>query len=352
MRTFEAAAAGALLFQEAGNLEVPTYFADRRECVYYDSGNLEELLEYYLEHEEERERIARAGRERAREYTWGRMWQEIVEVIEGEWDGVVGWAERRTNEECRMKNVETKTAPVVEYVARVERLAREEEPELAIGEGRELLRRVEDGSILDGIDCGVGRREFDWFRVEWERAGWENAGNRQGEIAAKVALVRWLVHLLLGELTGDIEHMRQAVAERGDLPPGRAALGCALGRMGEPEAAVEHLREGVLDNPLDLNAARAQYQALLVSGDIAGCRAFAGERLLLAKAAPRTVPVEAWKLPVMLNVRLLGLPGKGSTRLCIRWGWAIGLYARGWRRAGMSWFGCRRARPVPRARYS
>src|SRR5438105_3552369 len=53
-RTFEAAACGALLFQEAGNREVPAYFADRRECVCYTEHDLEELLAHYLDHEDER----------------------------------------------------------------------------------------------------------------------------------------------------------------------------------------------------------------------------------------------------------------------------------------------------------
>src|SRR5207249_9550705 len=35
-RVFEAAAAGALLFQEHGNLETPQFFQDRQGCVYYN----------------------------------------------------------------------------------------------------------------------------------------------------------------------------------------------------------------------------------------------------------------------------------------------------------------------------
>src|SRR5262249_28482204 len=60
-RAFEAAACSALLFQEAGNREVPALFRDRQECVYYTAENLEELLDYFLTHEEERVAIARAA---------------------------------------------------------------------------------------------------------------------------------------------------------------------------------------------------------------------------------------------------------------------------------------------------
>ena len=44
-RAFEAAACGALLFQERGNAETPDYFRDRAECVYYGADDLEALLE-------------------------------------------------------------------------------------------------------------------------------------------------------------------------------------------------------------------------------------------------------------------------------------------------------------------
>jgi hypothetical protein len=64
-RAFEAAAAGALLFQEAENREVPAYFRDRQECVLYNDDNLEDLLDYYLDHEDERQALAEAARARA-----------------------------------------------------------------------------------------------------------------------------------------------------------------------------------------------------------------------------------------------------------------------------------------------
>ena len=74
-RAFEAANAGALIFQEAGNRELPTYFRDRQECVYYRPDDVEELLAHYLEHEPERQALAeaaRAWRDRAGSTTSGR----------------------------------------------------------------------------------------------------------------------------------------------------------------------------------------------------------------------------------------------------------------------------------------
>ena len=62
LRVAEALATGALLFQEADNLEVPQVLKDRKECVFYNEENLETLLVYYLEHEDERRTIAQTDR--------------------------------------------------------------------------------------------------------------------------------------------------------------------------------------------------------------------------------------------------------------------------------------------------
>src|SRR5205807_472767 len=100
MRALEAAAAGALLFQEAGNREVPSFFGDRQQCVYYTDNNLEELIEYYLDHEEARQAIAKAGRERVRDYSYGALWDEQVRHIEEQWPALLERARGRV-QRCR-----------------------------------------------------------------------------------------------------------------------------------------------------------------------------------------------------------------------------------------------------------
>jgi GT2 family glycosyltransferase len=87
-RTFEAAAAAALLFQEADNREVPAFFRDGRECVCYTDDNLEERLAYYLDHEDERRAIAEAARARVARYSFEDLWDQHVSLIEQEWPGV------------------------------------------------------------------------------------------------------------------------------------------------------------------------------------------------------------------------------------------------------------------------
>jgi GT2 family glycosyltransferase len=95
LRVFEAASQGALLFQEAGNREVPAYFADRRECVYYTEDDLESRVEYYLDHEDERQAIAEAGRRKAREYTFAALWEKALDAVRAEWPGIQQRARRR-----------------------------------------------------------------------------------------------------------------------------------------------------------------------------------------------------------------------------------------------------------------
>ena len=82
-RTIEATAAGALLFQEEGNEEVPGFFEAGKEYVAYRSDNLESLLEHYLSHEDERLAIAEAGRHRAQQYGFAQLWQQSLNVIDG-----------------------------------------------------------------------------------------------------------------------------------------------------------------------------------------------------------------------------------------------------------------------------
>ncbi|HEV8060372.1 MAG TPA: glycosyltransferase [Gemmataceae bacterium] len=85
MRAFEAAAAGALLFQEESNREIAAYFRDRQECVLYNDQNLEQLLLHYLEHEDERRGIAEAACKRVEEFTFAKLWCGHLNRIEQEW---------------------------------------------------------------------------------------------------------------------------------------------------------------------------------------------------------------------------------------------------------------------------
>ena len=61
------------------------YFEDKKEIVFYEHGDLKDLkekIDYYLEHDEEREAIRAAGHERAKnEHTYVHRWQQILEEL-------------------------------------------------------------------------------------------------------------------------------------------------------------------------------------------------------------------------------------------------------------------------------
>ncbi len=81
LRCFEAAACGALLFMERENLEVRDYFVPGEECILYGPEDLEDLLDHYLRHEEERARIAENGRRKARSLTLAAHCRKILPLL-------------------------------------------------------------------------------------------------------------------------------------------------------------------------------------------------------------------------------------------------------------------------------
>lgn len=61
-RAYDGLACGALVFNDAEAEEPKEAFRDRVHCVYYDDGNFESLIDYYLTHDAERQAIVEAGR--------------------------------------------------------------------------------------------------------------------------------------------------------------------------------------------------------------------------------------------------------------------------------------------------
>jgi hypothetical protein len=62
-----------------------TEFEDKKHLVFYEYGNfnqLKQLIDYYLEHEEERETIRKAGHELVKsKYTYKNRWQQILKEL-------------------------------------------------------------------------------------------------------------------------------------------------------------------------------------------------------------------------------------------------------------------------------
>ena len=83
-RLFESTGRGAfVIYPRIKGLE--TFFRDGKEVVFYEFNNfvdLKEKIDYYLEHEEEREEIRMAGFERTKnEHTYIHRWQTILKEI-------------------------------------------------------------------------------------------------------------------------------------------------------------------------------------------------------------------------------------------------------------------------------
>jgi len=82
MPAYQAPACGSLLFYEEDNLEVRDVYTDHIHCVLYNRDNLEELLEYYLTHEEERLRIVEAACKQVQSYSWEHQARRLLERIQ------------------------------------------------------------------------------------------------------------------------------------------------------------------------------------------------------------------------------------------------------------------------------
>ncbi len=173
------------------------------------------------------------------------------------------------------------------------------------------------------LDEGHFPPAFDLFRVEWERAAWQHAGDRKADARAKTELLRWRLHTLLADLTGELPHFHEAAVARPDLPVTRAALGCALARAGRFADAAPHLRRALAADPFDLPAARALGSVLAELHDEPGSRRLARDRRLLHQAAPNLVPSEPWfaqAAPVgdeLVSILVLCHNQLEYTRLCL-----------------------------------
>ena len=77
---------------------MPGFFAEGRECVYYGDDDLEERLEYFLEHEDERRALAEAARAKVASYTFSALLMKgIEELWEMDREGLLERARRRVS---------------------------------------------------------------------------------------------------------------------------------------------------------------------------------------------------------------------------------------------------------------
>ena len=368
-RALEAAAAGAVLFQEAGNAETFSLLTPGRECVEYASpADLREKLSFYLTHDAERESIATAARAKVPSFAWPALWEQAVErhvvpLVAG-WKGrerippslpAKVWArighagpgdptldrDLAAAGDLRSLGILAPGAAGIPLLSRAS-AAEPGDPTLALALA-EVLAAARDGGAaagharrglavlaaadpastpawLDRPPTGPG---FSRLRAEWERAGAVHAGDIAGETAAKRSILRWRLNAVLANLTGDLAEFHEAALARPDLPETRAALGCALARAGRPVDAVDHLQAALAINPFDNLAARALYQTLSDLGADAAMRSLAKSRRALHATAPGVVPWDVWfdgPPPTGAELASIVVPCHGQleyTKLCV-----------------------------------
>lgn len=80
-RCYEIPACGSLLFCEDTNEDIGYFLTDRESCVLYNLENLQELICYYLEHEDERQSIAQRGHEKILNYTYEKQFELLFNSL-------------------------------------------------------------------------------------------------------------------------------------------------------------------------------------------------------------------------------------------------------------------------------
>jgi tetratricopeptide (TPR) repeat protein len=347
-RVFEAVIAGALLFQEAGNREVPRYFAHGKECVYYTDRDFEELVGHFLAHEDERRTIAEAAKVKVPNCGYGHFLDEILNQIDAEYDELRQRASKRNvsfarhlvircwqavNDEGRadasltadiqralqnypdsailhntlgvlvkpprpdlavkyfQQAVECDPSHVVAGLSLVEALRMTGQEREMLQQAHRVLHRLNDPAPMESIPLDSPRFPMvaDPFSIEWERAAWLNAGDAAAETEAKRRLLRWRLHCLVAHATRDINHVFEAVLARPDIPVSRAVLGRILLNAGKTEESLPHLRSAAEHWPFDMDVVRLLATALERTGDSeAGARLIEERRHLCRVAGIET----------------------------------------------------------------
>jgi predicted O-linked N-acetylglucosamine transferase (SPINDLY family)/GT2 family glycosyltransferase len=190
----------------------------------------------------------------------------------------------------------------------VECLTGLEQTEMGLQGARQLLAGLSrQGAEGDWLDAPTFPPVPDLLRDQWEKAAWQNAGDPAAEREAKLALVRWRLHGLIGHLshsrrgerpldTEELSHHYEAVLARPDLPGTRLALGLVLGMAGRHAEALTHLRRAAGVDPFARPAGFNLFVALQNAGEVAGARRVARQRRVLRTVAPELVEAEDWFL--------------------------------------------------------
>jgi tetratricopeptide (TPR) repeat protein len=228
-------------------------------------------------------------------------WDDILGWIDREWPSIAARALERRRGDQEPALARPQPGELAEIRSALEGCVAAPtvppDPGLTPPEAARRALALLDGSdpmVWPGRQAGPADAGLDFFRAEWARAAQLQAGQTEADDQARHALLRWRAHALLARATGDLVHHYEAVLARPDLPVTRAALGMALAQAGRPAEAIGHLEQALALDPMDLDTARALFQALEAVGAAESRRRLARQRRLLHEAAPELVPLEPW----------------------------------------------------------
>lgn len=340
-RVLEAAAAGAVVLEAEGHAALLPAFRAGEHWALYREDNAAEVIAALLADAAGRERLAQAGQALARQYHYERVWADALQIVAAQHERVQARCAARQGQpppraapvwqdlvSAGPTRVPPATdAPLLQALARSQPTGPEElagalaawrkvtsadpghllaqlnvaeallltgQAEPAAAQARHTLALLEQEAQprpLEGAHLPFG---FTPFRVEWDRAAHDLLGDPAAEASAQRRLLRWRLHSLLAQVTGEVAHGYAALAAGPELPSASAALGQHLLTRGQPLLALPHLRAAVAGHPLDRASAFALDQALGATGCRRAQGALRQHRRLLAQAAPHLVPPESW----------------------------------------------------------
>lgn len=348
LRCFETLACGSLLFVETDNMEIRDLLDENVHFVAYDDTTIGERLEFYLEHDDERARIAQQGHERIRDLAGGLRMDAILDSIHTLGAGVrpfpyLSDAHKRLAE-CMMYassqvasqrqlarklaadavsnfpgDMPMSMAKALLDLEHVSSLSRDERRSLLHGVLQHLLhvttampecivpwlnlafvcrrsnvpeneaRFLELALEVTSADLGgllMGSMD-DPYYVAWRRA--------LATDEAEAGLLHARAHARLADILLSQGNHRDALhhadAARGlapEIAPAFRAAGRASLDLGMPEHAVEILRDGLAVTAFDPEMRLALVHALHDAGDRPALRTLAEESARIFEVSPKT----------------------------------------------------------------
>jgi tetratricopeptide (TPR) repeat protein len=215
MRVYEAGACGALMMYERENCEIRDLYREGQECVLYGD-DVEQLIEYYLAHESEREQIAEAAARRVRGNTWAHSSAHILNAVEAVREGITIGANRSF---CRLSAADRKLRRTCQWLLTPTHGGnRALEALQEIAGAPEHGSKTEDPEVFNALACAQADSAFAMpegsaLRDSGLRSALESVSRalemRPGYLAAEFNRAHFL--LALGDRPGATDSLRRTV---------------------------------------------------------------------------------------------------------------------------------------------